>query len=225
MGGDLKVVSRQLLILSLITLFSGTLASFLDALETRPPSKVSLSPKVISPSKLSSSSSSVKNSQISLPNSISRAVAILSPTYGNSTSGYVFFTRLSNGSVRVQAFVDGLVPHSKHGFHIHEFGDLRASDGTTAGSHYNPEHHPHGLPPNPHRHAGSYGNLIADANGVARFDFEDTTISLDLKNPILGRAVVVHRNADDGSQPLGNAGPRIAVGVIGIANPTPNFNF
>jgi Cu-Zn family superoxide dismutase len=223
MGGDLKVVSRHLLILSLITLFSGTPASFLDAIETRQPIKPSLSPKV-TPS-LKSTSPTVTYSNIRLTPSISRAVAILSPTYGNSTSGYVLFTRLANGNIRVQAFIDGLSPHSKHGFHIHEFGDLRASDGTTAGSHYNPDHHPHGLPPTPVRHAGSYGNLVADANGVARFDFEDTTISLDLKNPILGRAVVVHKNADDGSQPLGNAGPRIAVGVIGIANPTPNFNF
>jgi len=224
MEGDLKVVSRHLLLLSLITFISGTSASFLDALETRPPSKSSLSPKVTSPAKSPFNSPS-KPSHSNLHTSILRAVAILSPTYGNSTSGYVLFTRLPNGTIRVQAFVDGLAPHSKHGFHIHEFGDLRASDGTTAGSHYNPEHHPHGLPPNPVRHAGSYGNLVADANGVARFDFEDTTISLDLKNPILGRAVVVHKNADDGSQPLGNAGPRIAVGVIGIANPTPNFNF
>ncbi len=170
-----------------------------------------------------SSSVPPQSSSLSHSHSISQAIAIIQPTSGNSISGYVSFSRLNSGHIRVQAHVEGLAPLSKHGFHIHEFGDLRAADGTSAGGHYNPENQAHGLPPTPHRHAGSYGNLVADEHGVAKFDFEDSMITIDERHPVLGRTVVIHVNPDDGSQPLGNAGPRMGVGVIGIANPSANL--
>jgi len=152
--------------------------------------------------------------------SVTDAVAVVLPTVGSTVTGIVTFRQLDSGAVLVKATVSGLKPLSKHGFHIHEFGDLRTPDGTGAGSHYNPEGNPHDLPPARHRHAGSYGNLLADEAGVAHLELEDTTISVDGPfNPILGRSVVVHRDEDDGSQPLGNAGPRIGVGVIGVADP------
>ena len=46
----------------------------------------------------------------------------------------------------------------------------------------------------------------------------DTTITISgVKNPVIGRSVVVHANEDTGEQPAGNAGPRIGLGVIGLA--------
>jgi Cu-Zn family superoxide dismutase len=151
---------------------------------------------------------------------INKAVAIVQPTAGNQCKGSVWFIATEDNKVLVFADIEGLQPNSKHGFHIHEFGDLTAPDATTAGGHYNPEGNPHGIPPAHPRHAGSYGNIQADANGKAHFELTDDTISIaGLWHPIIGRAVIIHANPDDGTQPLGNAGPRIGCGVIGISKP------
>jgi superoxide dismutase, Cu-Zn family len=81
-------------------------------------------------------------------------------------------------------------------------------------------HHPHGLPDKENRHAGDFGNLESDQNGNADFKLTVDNISLAGRlNPIIGRGLVVHAKPDDGSQPTGNAGDRIAVGVIGVKNP------
>ena len=147
-------------------------------------------------------------------------IAVLAPTEGNTTAGTVVFKPLKKGQVEVIAHVTGLNPGSSHAIHIHEWGDVRAQDGLSAGDHYNPEGHPHGLPSEAMRHAGDFGNLEADENGEARFSLKVDNISLMKgKNPVIGRSIVVHAKADDGGQPTGNAGPRIATGVIGVMNP------
>ncbi len=145
------------------------------------------------------------------------AVAIMIPTDGNTTGGVVEFTQTANG-VRVVGWISGLKPNQKHGFHIHEFGDMRKGDGTSLGGHYNPEGHDHALPQTDMRHAGDLGNLQADARGKAHIDkvFEGFSVS-GMNNPILGRGLVIHADPDDGGQPTGNAGARISVGVIGVA--------
>jgi superoxide dismutase, Cu-Zn family len=81
-------------------------------------------------------------------------------------------------------------------------------------------HHPHALPDKENRHAGDFGNLESDENGNANFKLTVDNISLAGRlSPIIGRGVVVHAKLDDGSQPSGNAGDRIAVGVLGVRNP------
>lgn len=150
---------------------------------------------------------------------ISQAVSVLYPTQGNTTKGVVRFSQVEDG-VKVVADIEGLTPNSKHGFHIHEYGDCRSPDGTAAGGHYNPQGHQHGLLDTAPRHAGDLGNVEADAQGHAHYEITVDNISVcGPLNPILGRGVIVHANPDDGSQPTGNAGGRIAHGVIGIANP------
>lgn len=119
----------------------------------------------------------------------------------------------------MSADIRGLDPESQHGFHIHEYGDCSHNKAESAGGHYNPENHPHGLPSQdqPH-HVGDFGNLTADNQGRAQL--VKTVDKLTLSghhNPILGRSVIVHADVDDGSQPSGNAGSRIGCGVIGIA--------
>ena len=146
------------------------------------------------------------------------AIAIISPTKGNTAKGQLYFSQTKKG-VQVKGRFSGLSPNSQHGFHIHEFGDRSLDNGKSAGSHYNPDNHPHGLPPSHKRHAGSFGNLNTNQKGEATFNFVDPTISITGKNAILGRSVIIHARKDDGSQPLGNAGPRIGIGVIGIKNP------
>ena len=147
---------------------------------------------------------------------VKAAIAVLQPTAGNDVKGVIRFTQVEGG-VRVVADVTGLKP-GEHGFHIHQYGDITAPDGMSAGGHLNPAHKNHGAPASPERHEGDLGNLKADANGHATLDVIDPVIMLNGPTSILGRGVIVHADADDlKSQPVGNAGKRVAAGVIGVA--------
>lgn len=151
---------------------------------------------------------------------IDRGVAVLIPTQNSKVAGTVTFQDAGEGRVKVTANVRGLTPNAKHAMHVHEFGDASSPDGAAAGGHYNPAGHPHGLPDAPaeQRHPGDLGNLQADASGNAKYEVTVDGLSIaGMQNPIIGRGVVVHEKPDDGGQPTGNAGGRIAVGVIGVA--------
>lgn len=150
---------------------------------------------------------------------VDQAVAVVHPTDGNVTSGIVTFTQTDEG-VLVEATISGLEPESLHGFHIHEYGDCRAADGTSAGGHYDPTDMPHAAPTDEERHMGDMGNLPAGEDGIATLEYVDEKIVLSGVNSILGYAVIVHADKDDlTSQPTGDAGPRLGCGVIGVANP------
>ena len=146
-----------------------------------------------------------------------RAVAELIPTEGNETTGTVTFTSQAGG-ILVTVAAKGLTP-GLHGFHIHEHGDCSALDAASAGGHFNPDGTPHGAPENPsaQRHMGDLGNLEAGQDGTAHYENTDSLLSLTGPNSIVGKAVIVHAQPDDfTSQPTGNAGPRIACGVIEV---------
>lgn len=147
------------------------------------------------------------------------AVAIMRPTAGNKCSGKVHFVQ-DGASLKIVADIEGLTPGQKHGIHVHQFGDPSAPDGVSAGGHFNPEGHMHALPTSAEpRHAGDLGNLEADKDGKAHYELTVDNISIaGHKNPILGRGLVIHAKPDTGAQPTGNAGDRIAVGVIGVAS-------
>lgn len=142
------------------------------------------------------------------------ATAALAPTKGNQASGTVNFTQKGD-KVLVEARVTGLKP-GLHGFHVHEKGNCTAPDASSAGAHFNPTAKPHGAPTGTARHAGDLGNLQADATGTAVYSAEVTGISLGTgADSIIGRAVIVHGSPDDlTTQPAGNAGARIACGLI-----------
>jgi len=119
--------------------------------------------------------------------------------------------------VKVVADVQGLT-QGKHGIHIHEFGDCTSADGNSAGGHFNPAVKNHGAPVDANRHDGDMGNITADASGKGPLEYVDKTMSLDGDNSILGKAMIIHANEDDfKTQPTGNAGARVACGVIGVA--------
>lgn len=143
------------------------------------------------------------------------AIAMLAPTEGNTASGVVEFKQ-DGDEMRVLIRLEGLTPGARHGLHIHELGDCRAPDASSAGGHFNPQGTEHGGPKSKKRHAGDLGNVQADANGSARSEITVTGISLGTgSDSIIGRSVIVHAQADDlTSQPSGNAGPRIACGLI-----------
>jgi superoxide dismutase, Cu-Zn family len=132
-------------------------------------------------------------------------------------SGSVSFTPLANGTLLVQARITGLKPNAEHGFHVHEVPDC-SGDGAKTGAHFNPDGHPHNHPAQGARHAGAFFNLKTDANGVGTLRQEADTVTLGSgKYSIVGKPVIVHRDGDDyRSQPLGNAGPRIACGLIAL---------
>jgi superoxide dismutase, Cu-Zn family len=146
-----------------------------------------------------------------------KAIAVLHSASGSQVMGTVTFTQVGD-TVQVVADVTGLTP-GKHGFHIHEFGDCSAADASSAGGHFNPMKKPHGAPDAAERHAGDLGNLEADSTGKAHLELKDNMLKLSGENSILGRGVIVHEKVDDWSQPTGNAGGRLACGVIGVAKP------
>jgi superoxide dismutase, Cu-Zn family len=148
------------------------------------------------------------------PGPVTKAVAVLSPLGSSGVSGTVTFTKVADG-VRVAAHITGL-KEGLHGFHVHEFGDCSAPDGTSAGGHFNPSGSPHGGPHDAVRHTGDMGNVTAGADGVATLEYIDSRVAFEGPNSILGRGVIVHANADDmKTQPTGNAGGRVACGVVG----------
>ena len=144
-----------------------------------------------------------------------RATAGLKATKGNKTIGEADFEQVGN-KVRVVIFVEGLKPGQEHGLHIHEKGDCSSGDGMSAGGHFNPHGKPHGHPKSGERHAGDLPSLSANKQGRARVQVEVDGLTV-APGPasVVGRAVIVHADPDDyKTQPTGNAGARLACGVI-----------
>jgi superoxide dismutase, Cu-Zn family len=146
-----------------------------------------------------------------------KAMCSLSPASGSQVKGWVKFTQMK-GYVLVEGDVTGLT-QGKHGFHIHDKGDCSAPDATSAGGHFNPTNQPHGVPNSTKSHMGDLGNIKADSTGHAKFSFKNKILQLSGDNTIVGRAIIVHANLDDEkTQPTGNAGARVACGVIQTMN-------
>jgi Cu-Zn family superoxide dismutase len=147
---------------------------------------------------------------------MTNAVCVLHPTEGSNVRGIIKFEKTNEG-IKIIANVTGLTP-GNHGFHIHEFGDCSRLDGKSAGGHFNPDGKKHGSPNSEERHVGDLGNLVAGEDGKAHYEWTDSYISFTGSNSIIGRAIIVHAGEDDlTSQPTGNAGTRLACGVIGLA--------
>lgn len=145
------------------------------------------------------------------------AVVKLEAKSGSQVAGELHV--LSEGAgIRLRGQVSGLTANGVHAFHIHEKGDCSAADGTSAGGHFNPTAQPHGRSARGAHHLGDQDNLRANAKGVAAVDalFPGVSLGDGAVSDALGKAVIIHAGEDDyHSQPTGNAGGRIACGVIG----------
>eukprot|EP00897_Mesotaenium_endlicherianum_P002409 jgi/Mesen1/2196/ME000152S01288 len=148
-----------------------------------------------------------------------KAVAVLTGSEG--VSGTITFSQDGTGPTEVVGKISGLKP-GQHGFHVHALGDT-TNGCVSTGPHYNPANKTHGAPEDEERHAGDLGNVTAGEDGVAEFTRSDSQIPLTGANSIVGRAVVVHADVDDLgkgghelSKSTGNAGGRLACGVIGF---------
>ena len=121
-----------------------------------------------------------------------------------------------DGKIKLKVSVTGLTP-GEHAIHLHEKGDCSAPDGASAGGHWNPSSEAHGKWGSAPFHHGDLGNLVADAKGNAELSIETDlwTIGDGKPGDVVGRAVIVHATLDDfTTQPTGNAGGRVACGVI-----------
>lgn len=143
------------------------------------------------------------------------AVAQIQSLQDSNVKGKVVFTQVPDG-IKIVADIDGLTP-GEHGFHVHECG-ICEGDGTSACAHFNPTNSKHGGPDSVERHVGDLGNIVADESGHGHYERVDKLIALHGDHSIVGRSVIVHADPDDfTSQPAGNAGKRIACGVIEVA--------
>jgi len=138
----------------------------------------------------------------------------LQPTEGNTAMGTLSLATMGDGA-HFTGTITGL-PAGMHGFHIHETGDCSAPDASSAGGHFNPGNTAHGAPDAPEHHAGDLGNIQADDSGAATVDVHASGVTLEMgANSVVGKAVIVHAAPDDfTTQPTGNAGARLACGVI-----------
>lgn len=144
------------------------------------------------------------------------AAVMLEPTEGNQTRGELRFAAVGD-RIEVTGTISGLPDNSTHGFHVHETGDCSAPDATSAGGHFNPASTDHGRVGQGEHHAGDSDNITADADGNATVQgwLEGATVGDGAATDIVGKAVIVHADEDDyATQPTGNAGDRLACGVI-----------
>ncbi len=136
-------------------------------------------------------------------------------------SGNVFFEEIQyTNKLKITVNVSGLSP-GLHGFHIHEFADFRKGF-KSLGSHFNPTKDHHAGPKSHHRHLGDLGNIFANDKGIVNETKFIDKLRIKGKYGVIGRSVIIHEKKDDmglgknqESKKTGNAGARIAAGVIG----------
>lgn len=163
------------------------------------------------------------------------AVATLESRSGSVVTGTVTFTetprpgtpdeaaRFKSGpsELRVMIELAGATP-GEHAVHIHETGDCSAPDASSAGDHFSPHGQPHGRPDAPFdaKHPGDLGNVMVAADGQGRRELVIRSATLGPGEvSIDGLAVVVHAKPDLFTQPSGDAGDRVACGIIEARSP------
>jgi Cu-Zn family superoxide dismutase len=128
----------------------------------------------------------------------------------------------SVGQVRMQESPHGLIvaaeltglPEGPHGLHIHAVGQCEAPF-QSAGGHFNPDGHQHGMKNPQGRHAGDLPNIHVPASGELNVEYFLVGLALDDLFGTDGTSMVVHAGADDyATDPAGDAGDRIACGVV-----------
>ena len=130
--------------------------------------------------------------------------------------GTVTFTQHTDGGTEMVAELHGVQGAGEHGIHVHEVGECSAPDFKSAGGHFNPEEDEHGLMNEAGPHAGDMPNIHVPENGKLHIEVLNQRVFLS--DGLLdddGSAIVIHQGPDDyKTDPAGNAGPRIACGVI-----------
>ncbi len=144
------------------------------------------------------------------------ATATLAAKSGSTVAGTATFTVGADKKLTVEIKVDH-APPGVHAVHLHVTGDCSSPDGNSAGGHWNPTTDQHGQFGAAHFHLGDIGNMTvaADGTGSVTLTTDKWTAGDGANTDVVGHAVVVHGGVDDfKTQPTGNAGPRIACGVV-----------
>jgi Cu-Zn family superoxide dismutase len=143
------------------------------------------------------------------------ASATLSATTGNTATGSAKFTS-AGSDVTLSVSIANVAPSSVHAFHVH-LNPACGADGMDAGGHWDPTVMMHGRWSATPHHLGDIGNLTADTAGQIAFELTTDlwVIGTGAENDVVGHSVILHADPDDfTTQPTGNAGGRIACGVI-----------
>jgi Cu-Zn family superoxide dismutase len=161
------------------------------------------------------SSATVPAASAAPPASAATAKATLESKSGSTVTGTATFTEESGGRVRVHVHIEN-APPGTHGLHVHEKGDCSDPEAKSAGGHFNPGGMPHAGPMAQQRHAGDLGNIEIGPSGKGDLDVRTDMLTVAPgPNSVVGRAVIFHEKADDlTTQPTGNAGGRLACGVV-----------
>lgn len=127
--------------------------------------------------------------------------------------GEVLLHAVPHGTLLHARFVD--LPPGTHAFHIHAVGECEPPF-TSAGGHYNPDGKAHGIAASAGMHAGDMPNIHVPASRSLEIEVHNPRVSVrELLDNDGGTAIVLHRDGDDyRTDPAGDAGPRIACGVI-----------
>jgi Cu-Zn family superoxide dismutase len=136
---------------------------------------------------------------------------------GSTTTGTARFESRGN-EVHLVLEIQGATP-GIHAAHLHEKGDCSAEDATSAGGHWNPTTDAHGKWESEHFHLGDIGNIEVGEDGTGRIELTTDRWELGTGGPtdVAGHAVIVHSDPDDFvTQPTGNAGGRVACGVVTV---------
>jgi len=146
---------------------------------------------------------------------VDKASAVLKDKDGKEV-GKVELTDTPSG-VLMRLTLDG-VPPGDHAVHVHTVGKCEPPDFKSAGPHFNPDDTKHGLMNAEGPHAGDMPNLHVPEGGKLTVEVLNEMVTLDAKPALLdddGSAIVVHATSDDyQTDPAGNAGDRIACGVV-----------
>ena len=155
----------------------------------------------------------------------STPISAIAVFQNDPVKGIVVFTEiLEQNTVKIDVNIVGLNKNAKHGFHVHEAGDLSDKCASMC-AHFNPYGKTHGGADSKVRHVGDLGNLTTNSKGEAKYTFYDNVIKLrGSKANIIGRGLIVHADEDDcgmggnaESLKTGNAGKRIGCAVIGYS--------
>src|SRR6202162_2840394 len=153
--------------------------------------------------------------------SASKTTVELKDAQGKSVGMAALWSKIgkkASSGVFIKANLHGLPP-GEHAFHFHGKAQCDAPDFKSAGPHFNPDGKKHGLENPEGHHAGDMNNFTVNAKGQAKFSVLNKDVTLGDDSHSLfsngGTALMIHAKADDmKTDPAGNAGDRIACGVV-----------